>query len=122
MTCRHSMPPIRRPASSSSSRCAPSRGGRARSSSATRTGISCCSRGTTKATLDGPDTASYIQGVYKHFVYIRMATDDFLPLKPDAFYVLLVLVSGERHGYAIMRDASEQSGRRVELQAGALYR
>jgi len=46
----------------------------------------------------------------------------FLPLKPDAFYVLLVLLHGERHGYAIMRDAAQQSDGRVELQAGALYR
>ena len=51
-----------------------------------------------------------------------MAVDDFLPLKADAFYVLLVLLHGERHGYAIMREAAERSGQRVELQAGALYR
>ena len=50
------------------------------------------------------------------------SADDFLPLKPDAFYVLLVLLHGERHGYAIMRDAAERSDGRVELQAGALYR
>ena|SRR5690242_12798768 len=48
--------------------------------------------------------------------------DDFLPLKPDAFYVLLVLLYGERHGYAIMREAAERSDDRVRLQAGALYR
>ena len=48
--------------------------------------------------------------------------EDFLPLKPDAFYVLLVLLHGERHGYAIMRDAAERSGGRVQLQAGPLYR
>ena len=47
---------------------------------------------------------------------------DFLPLKRDTFYVLLVLLSGERHGYAIMRDAAELSEQRVVLQAGALYR
>jgi DNA-binding PadR family transcriptional regulator len=52
----------------------------------------------------------------------RTAPTDFLPLKPDAFYVLLVLLHGERHGYAIMREAGERSGGRVELQAGALYR
>jgi DNA-binding PadR family transcriptional regulator len=52
----------------------------------------------------------------------RPDPDDFLPLKPDAFYVLLVLLHGERHGYAIMRDAAERSDGRVELQAGALYR
>ena len=52
----------------------------------------------------------------------RPCPDDFLPLKPDAFYILLVLLYGERHGYAIMRDAAERSGGRIELQAGALYR
>ena len=51
-----------------------------------------------------------------------MALDDFLPLKTDAFYVLLVLLHGERHGYAIMREAAELSDGRVVLQAGALYR
>lgn len=44
------------------------------------------------------------------------------PLKTDAFYVLLVLLRGERHGYAIMREAAEESVQRVDLQAGALYR
>jgi DNA-binding PadR family transcriptional regulator len=46
----------------------------------------------------------------------------FLPLKPDSFYVLLVLLQGERHGYALMREASQQSAGHIELQAGALYR
>src|SRR3954466_15646574 len=52
----------------------------------------------------------------------RPKAQDFLPLKPDAFYVLLVLLHGELHGYALMREASRQSEGRVELQAGALYR
>jgi DNA-binding PadR family transcriptional regulator len=52
----------------------------------------------------------------------RTTPDDFLPLKPDVFHILLVLLHGERHGYAIMRDVAEQSEGRVELQAGALYR
>lgn len=48
--------------------------------------------------------------------------DQFLPLKPDTFYILFVLLSGESHGYAIMREAAERSDGRVELQAGVLYR
>ena len=52
----------------------------------------------------------------------RPKPDDFIPLKPDAFYVLLVLLHGELHGYALMREASRLSEGRVELQAGALYR
>ena len=52
----------------------------------------------------------------------RPTPEDFLPLKPDTFYVLLVLLHGERHGYAIMRETARLSDDRVELQAGALYR
>ncbi|MEP6495529.1 MAG: helix-turn-helix transcriptional regulator [bacterium] len=44
------------------------------------------------------------------------------PLKPDAFVVLLVLLQGERHGYAIMQEALKQSESRVDLRAGVLYR
>lgn len=52
----------------------------------------------------------------------RTDPQEFLPLKPDTFHVLLVLLNSERHGYAIMRDAAEHSNGRVQLQAGALYR
>jgi len=52
----------------------------------------------------------------------QRSAEQFLPLKPDVFYVLFVLLHGERHGYAIMREAAARSGGRVELQAGALYR
>jgi DNA-binding PadR family transcriptional regulator len=50
------------------------------------------------------------------------ASSDILRSRQDAFYILLVLLQGERHGYAIMREAREQSGGSVMLQAGALYR
>jgi len=52
----------------------------------------------------------------------QRSAEQFLPLKPDVFYVLFVLLHGERHGYAIMREAAARSSGRVELQAGALYR
>jgi DNA-binding PadR family transcriptional regulator len=52
----------------------------------------------------------------------RTTPADYLPLKSDTFHILLVLLHGERHGYAIMRDVAERSDGRVELQAGALYR
>jgi DNA-binding PadR family transcriptional regulator len=45
-----------------------------------------------------------------------------LPLKADVLMILLALRDGERHGYAIMRDATERSAGVVRLQAGALYR
>lgn len=44
------------------------------------------------------------------------------PLKADEFCVLLVLLHGEHHGYAIMQQAVERSGGRVQLRAGVLYR
>lgn len=47
---------------------------------------------------------------------------DAAPLKPDEFCVLLVLLHGDRHGYAIMQEAAERSNGRVELRAGVLYR
>jgi DNA-binding PadR family transcriptional regulator len=52
----------------------------------------------------------------------RKSIDEFLPLKADEFYILLVLLDAERHGYAIMREAAERSDGAVRLQAGALYR
>lgn len=45
-----------------------------------------------------------------------------LPLKADVLMILLALRDGERHGYAIMRDALARSEGTVRLQAGALYR
>ena len=47
---------------------------------------------------------------------------EHLPLKADVLMILLALRDGERHGYAIMRDAAERSEGVVRLQAGALYR
>jgi DNA-binding PadR family transcriptional regulator len=52
----------------------------------------------------------------------RRTADAFLPLKPDAFYILLVLLDSERHGYAIMQEAAARSGGSVQLRAGVLYR
>jgi DNA-binding PadR family transcriptional regulator len=52
----------------------------------------------------------------------RRTPDSFLPLKPDVFYVLLVLLDAERHGYAIMQEVAARSDGVVQLQTGALYR
>ncbi len=48
--------------------------------------------------------------------------NEFVPLKPDVFAVLLVLLDGDAHGYAIMQQAPAQSTGTGQLQAGALYR
>src|SRR5579859_1300239 len=43
------------------------------------------------------------------------------PLTPAVFYILLALAEGERHGYAIMREVTQQSGGRMRLGPGTLY-
>jgi len=44
-----------------------------------------------------------------------------LPLSPAAFSILLSLKQGEKHGYAILREVSDQSDGAVKLLPGTLY-
>jgi len=48
--------------------------------------------------------------------------DDFLPLKPLAFQILLTLTDGDYHGYAIAQDISQRTSARLQLRPGNLYR
>lgn len=48
--------------------------------------------------------------------------ESHIPLKPDAFQILLVLLDGPRHGYALMRDLAESTQGKLVLLPGALYR
>ena len=48
--------------------------------------------------------------------------EDFLPLRPVEFDILLALGDGERHGYAIMQEALRRSDGRLQLEPGTLYR
>jgi len=45
-----------------------------------------------------------------------------LPLKPADFHILLALANGPRHGYEIMKETEAESGGRVQLEVGTLYR
>jgi DNA-binding PadR family transcriptional regulator len=47
--------------------------------------------------------------------------ESFLPLTPATFQILMALVDGERHGYAIMTEVTERSEHTVRLGAGTLY-
>jgi DNA-binding PadR family transcriptional regulator len=47
---------------------------------------------------------------------------EHLPLTPAAFYILLALADGERHGYAIAQDVARFSNGAVRLGPGTLYR
>jgi DNA-binding PadR family transcriptional regulator len=44
-----------------------------------------------------------------------------LPLTPALFHVLLALVDGEKHGYAILKDVAQRTGGQVQLGTGTLY-
>ena len=45
----------------------------------------------------------------------------FLPLPPATFHILLTLRDGEKHGYAIMREAERMSDGTLKLGPGTLY-
>jgi DNA-binding PadR family transcriptional regulator len=45
----------------------------------------------------------------------------FLPLPSATLHILVALASGEKHGYAIMRDVEELSDGRVRMGPGTLY-
>lgn len=44
-----------------------------------------------------------------------------LPLAPATFQILLTLVDGDRHGYAIMKEVAERTEGTVRLGPGTLY-
>jgi DNA-binding PadR family transcriptional regulator len=44
-----------------------------------------------------------------------------LPLAPATFQILLALVDGERHGYAIMKEVTTRTEGAVRLGPGTLY-
>lgn len=45
----------------------------------------------------------------------------FLPLTAAVFHVLLALVDGERHGYAIMQSVAETTAGSLAMGPGTLY-
>jgi DNA-binding PadR family transcriptional regulator len=46
----------------------------------------------------------------------------FLPLRPIEFEILLVLIAGDSHGYAIIKEAAERWPGGGHLETGTLYR
>jgi DNA-binding PadR family transcriptional regulator len=47
--------------------------------------------------------------------------DQMLPLTLPVFHMLLSLMEGERHGYALKREILQRTDKRVNLGSGALY-
>jgi len=48
--------------------------------------------------------------------------NDFLPLHPEAFRILVILREGERHGYAIVKELERDPGRPGKVLPANLYR
>ncbi|HEY2431939.1 MAG TPA: PadR family transcriptional regulator [Vicinamibacterales bacterium] len=49
-------------------------------------------------------------------------TDALMPLPPATFQILVALVDGDRHGYAIMQDIAGRTDGELTLSPGTLYR
>src|SRR5215510_5979924 len=50
------------------------------------------------------------------------STDATLPLTPISFEILLALLDGDRHGYAILQAVSARVARFLPLRTGTIYR
>lgn len=51
----------------------------------------------------------------------QLSPEDYLPLKPHWFHVLLSLATHEQHGYGIMQEVLERTGGKVRLWPATLY-
>lgn len=47
--------------------------------------------------------------------------EEYLPLTPAAFHVLLALADGEKHGYVIMQEVAEHTDGIIKMGPGTLY-
>ena len=63
---------------------------------------------------------NYIRNRYKDFMKSR-SVDDFLPLTPAVFHILLSLSDTDRHGYAIMQDVHATTKGQIRMGPGTLY-
>ena len=45
-----------------------------------------------------------------------------IPLRPIEFQILLVLASGDAHGYSIIRETESRTNGELRLEPGTLYR
>lgn len=49
------------------------------------------------------------------------AAEDFLPLSPPMFHVLVALAGEDLHGWAIMKEVSRATDGGIHLSSGTLY-
>lgn len=50
------------------------------------------------------------------------SVDALLPLPPATFHILLAVLNGELHGYAIIQDVEARTDGALRMSAGTLYR
>lgn len=53
---------------------------------------------------------------------MKPVPDDFLPLKPVPFQVLLSLAAGEQHGYGLVQDIAARGALPKRIDPGNLYK
>ena len=53
--------------------------------------------------------------------HLPEALRDLMPLTPAVFFILFALADGEKHGYAIMQEATALSDNKVRMGPGTLY-
>jgi DNA-binding PadR family transcriptional regulator len=51
----------------------------------------------------------------------NLKNPEVLPLTPAVFNILLALMDGEKHGYAIMLEVESNTGGEVKMGPGTLY-
>jgi len=51
----------------------------------------------------------------------KSTVEAYLPLTPSRFHVLLALAGGEKHGYAIVKEASRLSSGKTKINVSTLY-
>ena len=47
--------------------------------------------------------------------------NDALPLTSLTYHILLALADHDRHGYSIIKDVEQRTGRSMQIETGALY-
>jgi DNA-binding PadR family transcriptional regulator len=52
---------------------------------------------------------------------VDRSPEEYLPLTPAMFHVLLALADEEKHGYAILKEVEQRTAGQVRLSTGTLY-
>ena len=52
---------------------------------------------------------------------LTQSPEEWLPLTPAVFHILLALADGEMHGYAIMHEVEQATNGKVRMGPGTLY-